>query len=650
MGTRGYRVIRFRGRYYRFYNHFDSYPEGLGTEIVSQIPTDPESYQQWLAARRQEALRWETALERFLCKKRAGYEDPDADTAATVSDDTESETEDDERIWGEGLPGFTPVLNDLFIEWVYTIDLDFEVFTVDNGAHFHLKCIPRPGWIDALCHGWYGDRVSLSAHVPDEDSACVAFDPPPPDVGMLEMYKTLDVSIVEAKGLNTIPPTQRHGPFLRARIFQFLQEACEHYLSAALLSWEPEEFPFREIAYAVLCVASASLSFSLVPSQVILQKKRLGYADLDYVNEEDGRLEFLAHLAAGCHLQGLPPGSSPDSKMYWFEGALVYLVSQVSHSDDVVHEAVSRIVEACRSQRPNQYVNAILMSIEHILLMRVYPDGRVERTESLTLFDIPCHTSDDAEGRYEDDELAHLRILKEKSIKRQEAEKRKRERQWRKDRIAQGLDEEEELRDEGQSDSGQWQKDPIAQGLDEEEQLQEEEQSDSGEKEEWNRVNVEAHTTWPATDTDAPGSEDTRTTFMALTLFLEVCSRQQVPLSRSKEGVFPTEIYRIIILCLADLRTHRACMQVSRSFRDLCQENLVLDNDILLQANAASKTHDATSASFPAFHWRNIATGSVSDITLSDRAGSSKCPRWRVVVGSERNRRSLLPGSLYPVI
>lgn len=44
MGTRGFVFIRCRGRYFIYYNHWDSYPEGLGEAIVSKIPTDPEKY------------------------------------------------------------------------------------------------------------------------------------------------------------------------------------------------------------------------------------------------------------------------------------------------------------------------------------------------------------------------------------------------------------------------------------------------------------------------------------------------------------------------------------------------------------------------------------------------------------------------------
>jgi hypothetical protein len=44
MGTRGLKIVRFRGRYFTYYNHYDSYPEGLGQALVDQIPADPEQY------------------------------------------------------------------------------------------------------------------------------------------------------------------------------------------------------------------------------------------------------------------------------------------------------------------------------------------------------------------------------------------------------------------------------------------------------------------------------------------------------------------------------------------------------------------------------------------------------------------------------
>jgi len=47
MGTKGFKVIKFRGRNWIFYNAFDSEPEGLGESLVDNIPMNTEEYQIW---------------------------------------------------------------------------------------------------------------------------------------------------------------------------------------------------------------------------------------------------------------------------------------------------------------------------------------------------------------------------------------------------------------------------------------------------------------------------------------------------------------------------------------------------------------------------------------------------------------------------
>ena len=98
MGTRGYKVYRHKGRYYVYYNHYDSYPSGLGLDILREIPRNvpKEEFEEWVRKRDSQELN-----------------DPD-DTINRVSDNQPD--------------------NDLFIEWIYEIDLDNLVFHVDSQA------------------------------------------------------------------------------------------------------------------------------------------------------------------------------------------------------------------------------------------------------------------------------------------------------------------------------------------------------------------------------------------------------------------------------------------------------------------------------------------------------------------------------------
>ena len=48
MGTQALEVVRFRKRYYIAHHQLDGYFEGVGAEIVANIPTDPKEYQSML--------------------------------------------------------------------------------------------------------------------------------------------------------------------------------------------------------------------------------------------------------------------------------------------------------------------------------------------------------------------------------------------------------------------------------------------------------------------------------------------------------------------------------------------------------------------------------------------------------------------------
>lgn len=71
-------------------------------------------------------------------------------------------------------------LNDLFIEFTYTLDLDREVFSVDDAAHFNLSKIPRgEQWIKYVDVDDEGRRILL----PDTPKEIIANVEWKPDVG-----------------------------------------------------------------------------------------------------------------------------------------------------------------------------------------------------------------------------------------------------------------------------------------------------------------------------------------------------------------------------------------------------------------------------------------------------------------------------------
>ncbi|KAJ7487209.1 hypothetical protein B0H11DRAFT_2014764 [Mycena galericulata] len=104
MGTHGFWFYYHKGWYHVHYNRYDSYPEGLGIQVASQIP-------RWLEDLRE-------SLDRDLEEaKRTGM----------------LETEHVNRNYTQTAP-----LNGLYIEWMYEMDLDREIFLV----YGHRACAP----------------------------------------------------------------------------------------------------------------------------------------------------------------------------------------------------------------------------------------------------------------------------------------------------------------------------------------------------------------------------------------------------------------------------------------------------------------------------------------------------------------------------
>lgn len=100
-------------------------------------------------------------------------------------------------------------------------------------------------------------------------------------------------------------------------------------------------------------------------------------------------------------------------------------------------------------------------------------------------------------------------------------------------------------------------------------------------------------------------------------LFRSLLSAAHTSLSsRSNQGSLPTELYKLILNSITDANTQQACMQVSQTFRDICQQNVILTDNKILQATEASKTFDGFNAPFPALRLKPLSTGHAQDINV----------------------------------
>ena len=399
MGTRGLRIIKFKGRYWIFYNRLDSYPDGLGDWLVENIPTDPEEYQKWLQSQRDFFGKWDSILQDILTiqpedlYKLLHLDEPQTHLIHAAFD---------ERLYGDAPSYYQSRFNDIWIQWIYTIDLDREIFSVNNGAHFRLNRIPV-GWSKALFTDDTGHTFLLPQRVPTESIATLALDPP--GFTTYIEYEKLQTRLVKSKSPNHIPHVI--GPRLRWMLFDAFQKTKRAELSASLLEWQVQDLPLRELAFFILCLAAGGENLSLVDHRRVKKP----YDNASYLgmttselSRSEAEMELATCLGAGYHMTGLPMGSAPKETKYWFEGALVCLAQNLD-SPGVLTKAIADVIEYGRDSVGTSF-NAVLISIEHVVLIKSLPDGSVDHTELLCLIPIITHYSKDARARYGDQALA----------------------------------------------------------------------------------------------------------------------------------------------------------------------------------------------------------------------------------------------------
>jgi hypothetical protein len=153
METRGLKVYRHNGRYLVLYNHWDSYPEGLGLEVLGEIPhagATPEEFQEWLTATRK--------VVEDLMREIEGSGDDD----------------------GQWVIDEQPADGEFDAEWMYELDLDNLVFHIDSFPVFRLDHPPPADlFVELIGFDHYGHRASTE-NTPEEYRYNWSAPPPPP--------------------------------------------------------------------------------------------------------------------------------------------------------------------------------------------------------------------------------------------------------------------------------------------------------------------------------------------------------------------------------------------------------------------------------------------------------------------------------------
>ncbi len=384
-------------------------------------------------------------------------------------------------------------------------------------------------------------------------------------------------------------------------LFHFWSSANEGLLAAQLLQMNPEDLPFREFAYSALCLAAGGKNINIIPSENLRPKYVHGF-----IHEGQGKnadSEFIGVLASGAHLQGSPPGSSPQGTLYWLDNVLVVLTAHL-YRPGAADEGIARIINYCQQDHSQEHVDAVLISVEHVVLVHITPSREIQHTAVMPLFDIKNHLTMSASDRYARHYLEKL-ATKDEILTEKEATKQRK------------VDQERMLKDDGIATSH---------GDDNDDEIDSDKEEDS---------------VLCATQVEG----NVCSTFFALVHLFEAAACKHMSPPKDVDGRVPNEIYTQIIEHVTDMETRQSLMKVSRTFRRLCQEDLLFAEGLIFESSKACQGCDEAE-SIPEWYEKfDVATGTQSRVNWQ-RAGGllDHGLSWKVAVGAERNKKSLLAG------
>ncbi|GAW18670.1 hypothetical protein ANO14919_081510 [Xylariales sp. No.14919] len=502
---------KWKGKYYvKIENRDDAGPSGWGKYLIRGIPSSPEEYKVWLQ------------------KMRSYY--------STIA-------EDYERLFTIPMDNFTETLSLDYLEvglrtsirsdmtptqtcygnldWVYVIDLDRELFGINNDCFYHLSKIPphfeqlmeeaRNYWLGLV--GWNDVHESIAAS--DVQPTPLAHDPTP---AYMEMKPTT-IYPKQKSILNCMPA------FLACeRIYRLFVSLYRGHMCQAQDFGVESDFRFRELVFALMCLTSCSPEWvRLISVWDMYLKSDMNYTDptrefkkawgcAAVIDSATGKpKEFMTRFLNGYHLEGMEPGSAPTATSYWFSGALVYLRRDIT-SRERFYEAIVSAVAVGKAYGQTNF-SAVILSLEHFVLLK-FTDGNVQHTKRLDLseferekvisFDLSSNGQ--KKGSVDDEMHQHTAGDARRPLLRGTTDNR--------------------------SDNSDWVHDGDLEP------------------------------------------------FEVLAHFLDATQKQGLkPFRVHNEGVFPDEVYHRII-GYADWETNIACRKVSRLFRDFASETFVMDDGL----------------------------------------------------------------------
>ena len=249
-------------------------------------------------------------------------------------------------------------------DWSYMVDLDSELFSINNRIVFDLSNIPWDRWAAAFSEDEYSFEIcpeasagfGLPGYFTDTAELRDTY------VSTYQQYATSRVDAISSKRDLSLRQL-----IALATFHQFVSSHAT-WFSEHLPATSHDDFAFHEMAYAVLSFAAGSVYFD-EPSRYVGSTSRKDSRGFLVDTGEDGEPVLMPILGSGCHAELQKPGSSPGELIFWFEGVLVSLLpDNAFHSD--VEAVIGKSVLYGRNSGKTQF-QLVLFPIRNAVLLEV---------------------------------------------------------------------------------------------------------------------------------------------------------------------------------------------------------------------------------------------------------------------------------------
>ncbi|KAG4278809.1 hypothetical protein FPRO04_06130 [Fusarium proliferatum] len=370
MGTRGLWAFRYGGKYYVFWNEYDS--DELVETIANGVPRGASQFQAWIDEKRGDCE---------VLKQRLDY-------AWLISPDSGGKSGLLSEIAGsEDLfiaPGYVRPHGDLFLEHTVVIDLDRELLDCNGVCFFFLAQLPQTS-IHALLKA--ANRYWLGLDI-EPKHPCITTDmvpaPPHDNEGLVaSKYHTLCPRLeVPLFHMATAMAASEAVVSSMTQAFTLVSQMYGRAITQARDTCFETDHLFREVSYLLLSMASCSPDRVRFANAERLEWPTTAYESLNHLSiakygilGDDGDAqprEVVSTFLSDFHEACKTPGSSPYATSYWMGPVFVWLTRDLL-SRSRFEAAIYAAVTEARAVPGKREFRVVVFSIRHFVLVRVTP-------------------------------------------------------------------------------------------------------------------------------------------------------------------------------------------------------------------------------------------------------------------------------------